>query len=70
MDHKDKHKTTIDHALTQIKYGPSATRRDLVLTTWSGTLKNKHSLPDNWINTPGVLVGMKYCKREGKVINV
>ena len=34
---------TMDHVSTQNKYGPSTTRRDLVLKTWSGTLKNKHT---------------------------
>ena len=60
---------TIDHMSTQKKYGPSATRRDLVLKTWSGALKNEHTLPDDWINTPGVLVGMEFCERRGKESN-
>ena len=42
------------------KYGPLATKRDLVLKTWSRTLKNKHNLPEDWINMSGVLVGMEY----------
>lgn len=50
---------TIDRAATHKKYGPLATKKDIVLRTWSGTLKDEHLLPDNWINTPGVLVGME-----------
>ncbi|KAJ6460238.1 hypothetical protein C8R45DRAFT_1056146 [Mycena sanguinolenta] len=30
----------------------------LVLDTWSGTLADEDSLPDDWINTKGVLVGI------------
>ena len=60
---------TIDCAFDTKKYGPFTTRKDLVLKTWSGTLKNEHSLPDNWINAPCVLVGMEYCKRDGRESN-
>ena len=53
-------KLTLDRASTNKKYGSSATKKSIVLKTWSGILKNEHTLPDDWINTPGVLVGMDH----------
>ena len=53
-------KLTLDRASTNKKYGPSATKKSIVLKMWSGTLKNENALPDDWINTPRVLVGMDY----------
>ena len=38
---------TIDRASTHNKFGPLTTKKDLVLKTWSGTLKNEHTLPDD-----------------------
>ena len=34
-------------------------QKELVLRTWSGILMNEDSLPDNWLYTSGVLVGMQ-----------
>lgn len=36
----------------------------LMLATWSGTLAQEHLLPDNWIHTPGVLVGRPELERD------
>ena len=47
---------------THDKYGSFATKRDVVLKTWSETLKNEYALPDDWINTPEVLVGTEICE--------
>src|SRR5260221_1670283 len=48
-----------DRILTSEKrYGKSALPEDLVLKMWSGTLQNKHSLPKNWLQASGVLVGI------------
>ncbi|KAJ7574635.1 hypothetical protein C8J56DRAFT_719140, partial [Mycena floridula] len=38
--------------------GPKALPRQVVLDTWSGTLLNEASLPDDWIWNPEVLVGI------------
>ncbi|KAJ6482673.1 hypothetical protein C8R45DRAFT_831025 [Mycena sanguinolenta] len=42
----------------KIRFGGLSLRRQLVLDTWSGTLADEDSLPDDWINTKGVLVGI------------
>ncbi|KAJ7580431.1 hypothetical protein C8J56DRAFT_795209 [Mycena floridula] len=36
----------------------NALSKDIVLETWSGTLKNQNSLPADWIRLPEVLVGI------------
>ena len=64
-------KLTLDWASTNKKYRSSATKKSIVLKTWSGTLKNKHTLPDDWINMPRVLVGMDYQgQRERECISL
>ncbi|KAJ7266133.1 hypothetical protein C8J57DRAFT_1068982 [Mycena rebaudengoi] len=45
-------------------FGPLALKKQLVLNTWSGLLLNEDSLPDDWILTAGVLVGIQ--PRSGK----
>ena len=55
---------TLDHTSTHQKYGSYTTKKDVVLKTLSGTFKNENSLPDNWINMPGVLVGIG-CHEHG-----
>ncbi|KAJ7580810.1 hypothetical protein C8J56DRAFT_1006419 [Mycena floridula] len=40
-------------------YGKRALSSDLVLCTWSGTLRDKINLPDSWIMEPKVLVGIE-----------
>ncbi|KAF7798072.1 hypothetical protein EIP86_009286 [Pleurotus ostreatoroseus] len=50
----------LDRIMTSAwRYGSQAIPRDLVLRTWDGTLRDNDTLPDDWINTPGVLVGME-----------
>ncbi|EIM91486.1 uncharacterized protein STEHIDRAFT_48463 [Stereum hirsutum FP-91666 SS1] len=45
-------------ACNKRKFGPKATRPDLVLKTWNGTLFNEKNLPENWLWQAGVLVGI------------
>ncbi|KAG1809887.1 uncharacterized protein HD556DRAFT_1428133 [Suillus plorans] len=40
------------------RHGKKALRESLVLRTWSGVLLDEDDLPDNWIWTAGVLVGI------------
>ncbi len=40
------------------KYGKDAIPENLVLSTWSGTLQNESSIPENWLRVNGVLVGI------------
>ncbi|KAJ7083859.1 hypothetical protein C8R44DRAFT_651827, partial [Mycena epipterygia] len=48
-----------DQLLThRARFGTLAIKKELVLNTWSGTLLNEDSLPDDWINSKGVLVGI------------
>ncbi|KAI0054457.1 hypothetical protein BV25DRAFT_1833638 [Artomyces pyxidatus] len=49
---------TLDRAMTNSRFEKKALPEDTVLRTWSGVLSNKGSLPDNWMRSPGVLVGM------------
>ncbi|KAF8308041.1 hypothetical protein DL93DRAFT_2142829 [Clavulina sp. PMI_390] len=53
-----------DRRLTnRIKYGRSALSRSIVLSTWSGALKNEESLPPDWLRHHGVLVGLTVPRR-------
>jgi hypothetical protein len=45
--------------MTNKKYETKAILAKTVLYTWSGTLQNELSLPENWINCSGVLVGIR-----------
>ena len=49
----------LDQAMTNKRYETKAISTKIVLCTWSGTLQNELSLPENWINCSGVLVGIK-----------
>ena len=45
--------------MTNKRYETKAISTKIVLSAWSGTLQNELSLPENWINCSGVLVGIK-----------
>ena len=47
------------------KYETKAISAKTVLYTWSGTLQNESSLPENWINCSGVLVGIRPSEQPG-----
>ena len=49
---------TLDRATTNYKYGKKALKQKTVLETWKNTLKNEKDMPQNWLKTPGVLVGI------------
>jgi ribonuclease HI len=42
----------------KVKFGTLALKKQLVLNTWSGLLKDEDSLPDDWTKIEGVLVGI------------
>lgn len=50
---------------SKIHFGRLAFRRQMVLNTWSGILWEEDSLPDDWIQSDRVLVGIRpqYSKR-------
>ncbi|EIW64291.1 RnaseH-domain-containing protein [Trametes versicolor FP-101664 SS1] len=56
----------IDQGLVHPMLGKKAIRREVVLATWHGVLQDQKGLPDDWINSPGVLVGNleTYAPRE------
>ncbi|KAG1760804.1 hypothetical protein EDD22DRAFT_780618 [Suillus occidentalis] len=55
-----------DHLLTDSsRYSSKALKIDTVLKTWSGVLKNKEHLPDNWVHKSEVLVDMAPCRPPG-----
>ncbi|KAF9440323.1 hypothetical protein P691DRAFT_688063, partial [Macrolepiota fuliginosa MF-IS2] len=41
------------------KYGAKAISRAKVIQTWSGTLHDEGSMPPDWPQNPGVLVGIR-----------
>ncbi|KAF8140910.1 hypothetical protein K438DRAFT_1636758 [Mycena galopus ATCC 62051] len=43
----------------RIRFGSLATKKQVVLNTWSGVLLDEDSLPDDWIRSKGVLVGIR-----------
>ncbi|RDX43886.1 hypothetical protein OH76DRAFT_1543714, partial [Lentinus brumalis] len=51
---------TLDRSLTSTRFGKKAKDRGLILSTWSGILRDEESLPEDWINTPAVLVGKHF----------
>lgn len=57
--HAINRRLDMDCAVTHPKYESKALAADIVLQTWSRTLKDEESLPVNdWIKTSGVLVGI------------
>ncbi|KAJ7654762.1 hypothetical protein B0H17DRAFT_956843, partial [Mycena rosella] len=57
-----------DKLLTnRTRFGDLAIKKQLVLNTWSGTLLDEDSLPDDWIKSNGVLVGMRPTTRKNGV---
>ncbi|KAJ6449573.1 hypothetical protein C8R45DRAFT_849688, partial [Mycena sanguinolenta] len=54
-----------DQLLTNTaRFGDLAIKKQLVLNTWSGTLFDEDSLPDDWTKTKGVLVGIRPITRK------
>ncbi|KAJ7241407.1 hypothetical protein C8J57DRAFT_1244659 [Mycena rebaudengoi] len=51
-------------------FGSLAIKKQLVLNTWSGTLLDEDSLPDDWIKSKGVLVGIRPVTRKNGVVPV
>jgi hypothetical protein len=49
---------TLDRASTSRKYGKKAIKQKIVLRTWERMLQNENDLPNNWLTSPGVLVGI------------
>ncbi|KAJ7181913.1 hypothetical protein C8R46DRAFT_885333, partial [Mycena filopes] len=57
-----------DQLLTnRARFGSLAIKKQLVLNTWSGMLLDEDSLPDDWINSKGVLVGIRPATRRNGV---
>jgi hypothetical protein len=49
------------------RFGSLATKKQLVLETWSGTLLDEDSLPDDWTRSEEVLVGIRHITRKNGV---
>ncbi|KAJ7762994.1 hypothetical protein B0H16DRAFT_1219920, partial [Mycena metata] len=47
----------------QARFGSLAIKKQVVLNTWSGTLLEEDSLPDDWTKSKGVLVGIRPITR-------
>ncbi|KAG6831960.1 hypothetical protein H0H93_013624, partial [Arthromyces matolae] len=49
---------SLDMGLTSPNFGKKAMRKNKVHETWSGVLENEGNLPEDWIGSTGVLVGI------------
>ncbi|KAJ6506347.1 hypothetical protein C8R47DRAFT_1192275 [Mycena vitilis] len=57
-----------DQLLTNnFKFGHLALKKHIVLKTWSGTLLDEDSLPDDWSKLKGVLVGIRPITQQNGV---
>ncbi|KAJ7225239.1 hypothetical protein B0H12DRAFT_1267750, partial [Mycena haematopus] len=57
-----------DRLLTsKARFGDLAIKKQLMLNTWSGTLLDEDSLPDDWTKIKGVLVGIRPISRKNGV---
>ncbi|KAJ7642550.1 hypothetical protein B0H17DRAFT_960079, partial [Mycena rosella] len=57
-----------DRLLTnRARFGALATKKQLVLETWSGTLLDEDYLPEDWIRSKGALVGIWPVTRKNGV---
>ncbi|KAJ6492706.1 hypothetical protein C8R47DRAFT_975753 [Mycena vitilis] len=57
-----------DQLLTnKFKFGHLALKKHIVLKTWSGTLLDEDSLPDDWSKLKGVLVGIRPITQQNGV---
>jgi ribonuclease HI len=57
-----------DQILTnRARFGSLAIKKKIGLNTWSSTLLNEDSLPDNWTKSKGVLVGIRPATRKNGV---
>ncbi len=57
-----------DQLLTnKARFGDLALKKQLVLNTWSGTLLDEDSLPDDWTKLKGVLVGIRPITQQNGV---
>ena len=57
-------KLRLDRAVTHDKLKEIKTDKDLVLSTWKGSLRNEKDLPVDWITKSRVLVGMESQESE------
>ncbi|KAK0476122.1 hypothetical protein IW261DRAFT_1339830, partial [Armillaria novae-zelandiae] len=48
----------LDCLMTRDRFGRKALKKDLVLHTWAGSILNEPQLPQDWMETDGVLVGI------------
>jgi hypothetical protein len=55
---------TLDRSSTSKKYGKKANKQNLVLGTWDKMLKAEPDLPQNWLKSPGVLVGIDQMEHQ------
>ncbi|KAF5373439.1 hypothetical protein D9615_009490 [Tricholomella constricta] len=56
----------LDRRMTDKKLKSKALDKSLVQETWKGVLQNEQRLPENWVDKPGVLVGIRLIvHREG-----
>ncbi|OCH95326.1 ribonuclease H-like protein [Obba rivulosa] len=57
--HRINARLTLDRDMTDTRFGKKALKPKTVLRTWSGTLLNESSLPEDWLRNSEVLVGMR-----------
>jgi ribonuclease HI/exonuclease III len=58
---------TLERLMTnKTRYGKKALKQKVVLQTWEGVLHDRESLPENWIQSTGVLVGTRPKRPPGR----
>lgn len=58
----------LDKIMCDKHYGKRVLSHHRVIATWRATLANESSLPENWLFTPGVLVGIGVRERRGRTL--
>lgn len=56
--HMINQRLLMDQVMTKRNFEKKALSSQVVLSTWNGVIQDQQDLPENWINTAGVLVGV------------
>jgi hypothetical protein len=57
----------LDRSSINRKYSKKAIKQGIVLSTWKKMLKNKKNLPENWLKSPRVLVGIDQMEHHDSI---
>jgi hypothetical protein len=60
---------TLDRSSTNWEYSKKAIKHGIVLSTWKKMLKNEKDLPENWLKSPRVLVGIDQMEHRDSILD-